>query len=94
MYGHVLESETRSILVLLEIAGVQYEFNQVDIIYGSGVEKELLDLNPSLTTPMLVHEDSQIMGAIGTFVNYLSAICSRTRLQHLIIPRSRANQVN
>ena len=89
-----MESETRTILVLLEIAGVQYEFNQVDIIYGHGVEKEFLDLNPSLTTPMLVHGNRQIMGAIGVFVNYLTAICCRTRLQHLMMPLTSANRVN
>ena len=34
VYGHYFNSDTRTILTLLEISGVEYDFEEVDIFTG------------------------------------------------------------
>ena len=34
VFGHVFDSDTRTVLVLLELSGVHYDFEEIDIFLG------------------------------------------------------------
>ena len=72
VYGHYFNSDTRTIMALLEISGVEHEFNEVDIFTGEHQDIMYLAKNPSGTIPMIIDQDCQLMGNTSIFINYLT----------------------
>ena len=60
-------------MTLLDIAGVDYEFKEVDILRGEHKELAYLAKNPVGTIPMIIDQDNQLMGSPSIFANYLTA---------------------
>ena len=46
VYGHHFNSDTRTVLTLLLISGIEYEFEEVDIFLGKHKEASYLAKNP------------------------------------------------
>ena len=54
MYGHHFDSNTRTVLTLLEISALPYDFEEVDIFTGGHQDVKYLAKNPSGSIPMIV----------------------------------------
>ena len=54
VYGHIFDSDTRTIIVLLDLSGIDYEFKEVDILKGEHKELAYLAKNPCGMIPMIV----------------------------------------
>lgn len=54
VYGHHFNSDTRTVLTLLDIAEVEYEFKEVDIFLGQHKELAYLAKNPCGSIPMII----------------------------------------
>ena len=72
VYGNYFNSDTRTILTLLDISGITYEFEEVDIFKGEPHEPEYLEKNPLGSIPMLIDADCTLLGNISVFTNYLT----------------------
>ena len=72
VYGHHFNSDTRTVLTLLDISGTDYEFEEIDIFKGKHQEAMYLAKNPLGTIPMMIDEDCQLVGNISIFANYLT----------------------
>ena len=79
VYGHCFDSDTRSVLTLLQIAKIDHDYHEIDIFAGKHKEVSYLMKNPCGTIPMVTDQDCQLMGSINVFVNYLTA--SKPKLQ-------------
>lgn len=71
--GHHFNSDTRTVLTLLDISGVEYEFTEVDIFLGQHQDVKYLAKNPVGSIPMIIDNDCQLMGSPTIFANYLTA---------------------
>lgn len=69
----MLEAETRSILTLLDLAQVHYEWIPLDQNDDSCQNEMLHQISPSGAKPILINENCQLMGAMSIFTNYLTA---------------------
>ena len=72
VYGNHFNSDTRTILTLLDIEGGEYEYEEIDIFRGEHQESEYLELNPLGTIPMIVDNSTVLMGNTSIFINYLT----------------------
>ena len=72
VYGNAFNSDTRTILTLLEISGVKFNYVEIDIFQGKHQEEEYLSKNPCGTIPMIIDNDCVLMGKTNIFVNYLT----------------------
>ena len=77
--GHHFNSDTRTVLTLLDILGIDYEFTEIDIFLGQHQDVKYLAKNPCGSIPMIIDNDCQLMGSPTIFVNYLTA--TKQRLQ-------------
>ena len=59
-------------MALLEISGVEHEFNEVDIFTGEHQDLMYLAKNPCGTIPMIIDQDCKLMGNTSIFINYLT----------------------
>ena len=59
-------------LTLLDISGIEYEFEEIDIFQGKHQEASYLELNPTGSIPMIVDSDCKLIGNTSIFVNYLT----------------------
>ena len=73
MYGHAFNSDTRTILTLLDISKIAYDYEEIDIFMGKHLENKFLEINPSGSIPVIIDEDCQLMGTPNIFANYLTA---------------------
>ena len=53
IYGDYFQSETRSILAILDYCGLKYDFNEIDIIQGEHESESYMEINPTGTVPTL-----------------------------------------
>ena len=72
VYGHHFNSDTRTVLTLLDISGVNYEFEEVDIFQGKHQDAGYLEKNPTGSIPMIVDDGCQLIGNTSVFANYLT----------------------
>lgn len=89
LYGNYFNSDTRTVMTLIKISGIEHEFQEVDIFLGKHKDIDYLAKNPCGTIPMLTDQDSQILGNISTFVNYLS---TKPKLQSYM-PRAHSAKI-
>ena len=54
LYGDVIQSETRLILLLLTMSRCQYEFEEIDMLSGDHMSDEFTKKFPSEEVPVLV----------------------------------------
>lgn len=57
VYGHHFDSDTRTVLTLLDISGIDYEFKEVDIFKGEHRDVKYLAMNPQGSIPMIIDQD-------------------------------------
>ena len=77
-------------LSLLDISGVDYDFEEVDIFMGKHQDVKYLAKNPCGTIPMVVDQECQLMGNPSIFVNYLTA--TKPKLQSYM-PREHSARI-
>lgn len=58
LYGNYFNSDTRTIMTLLKISGIEHEYEDVDIFLGKHKDIEFLAKNPCGTIPMVTDQDS------------------------------------
>ena len=73
VYGHAFNSDTRTILTLLDISKIEYDYEEIDIFMGKHLEANYLKINPSGSIPVIIDEDCQLMGTPNIFANYLTS---------------------
>lgn len=72
VYGSYLDNDTRTIMMLLTLAGISAEFNQVDPLKDEQERAFFKKLNPAMTTPVVVLDRHfKVLGSTKVFVNYL-----------------------
>ena len=91
MYGHHFNSDTRTVLTLLDISGIDYEFEEVDIFEGKHQEASYLEKNPLGTIPLMIDDGCQLMGSTSIFANYLTL--TKPKLQSYR-PKEHANKID
>ena len=73
MYGHHFNSDTRTVLTLLLISGIEFDFEEVDIFLGQHKEVSYLTKNPCGLIPTMIDQENLLMGSVNVFANYLTA---------------------
>ncbi len=71
IYGDHFNSETRTILTILQIAGVPHALEEVDQFRGDLKKESYLAMNPSGQIPMLTEGSFKILGGSNIFLIYL-----------------------
>ena len=71
IYGDYFQSETRSILAILDYCGLKYEFNEIDIIQGEHESESYMEINPTGTVPTLREGNILLIGGYSTQIEYL-----------------------
>ena len=72
VYGDRFNSETRTILALLEISNKAYAFKLIDSFYGEHRSIDYLKLNVTGSIPLIVDNNKKVFGRGDCFVNYLT----------------------
>ena len=90
LYGNYFNSDTRTIMTLLKISGVEHDFIEVDIFTGQHKEINFLAKNPCGGIPVITDQDCQLMGNIAVFANYLS---TKPKLQQYM-PRAHSAKID
>jgi len=72
VYGNIFDCDTRTILTLLDIGSIEYEFINVDIFKGEHKAVAYLAKNPCGMIPMILDQNNQLMGSPAIFCNYLT----------------------
>ena len=73
VYGHAFNSDTRTILTLLDISKIEYDYEEIDIFMGKHQEEKYLKINPTGSIPVVIDDDCQLMGSPSIFANYLTS---------------------
>ena len=71
LYGDCFQPETRSLLLLLQLAHVQHSFKEVDQFMGDYKEEDYTKINPTGSLPTLAEGKFVILGGYQVFINYL-----------------------
>lgn len=71
VWGDHFNSDTRTILSIINIAGVPYSFEEVDQFKGDHKKDSYLAINPSGQIPMITEGSFKILGGNNIFLIYL-----------------------
>lgn len=71
VYGDYFQSETRSILAILQYSGIKYEFNEIDIFQGEHEDESYIEINPTGTVPTLKEGNILLIGGYLTQLEYM-----------------------
>lgn len=72
VHGDYIDNDTRTILMLLKIAGnIPYDFTHVDRLNNEHERVDFEQINPAKTIPVVVDRHFKILGSTKIFVNYL-----------------------
>lgn len=71
IYGDYFQSETRSILAILDFCGIKYNFNELDIFQGEHESDSYLELNPTGQLPTIKESSILLIGGFLTQLEYL-----------------------
>mmetsp|Transcript_18986 Transcript_18986/g.31481 ORF Transcript_18986/g.31481 Transcript_18986/m.31481 type:complete len:233 (-) Transcript_18986:184-882(-) len=77
LYGMKVSGNVCPVVILLEEAGIDYDFKEVDILKREQQLPNFLAMNPTHSIPVLQHEDVTIYES-GTILRY---ICNRYKLE-------------
>lgn len=72
VWGDYFNSDTRTLLAILEIAGVAYDFKEVDTFKDDHKKPEYLLHNPAGQIPMITESSYKILGGSNHIVLYLA----------------------
>jgi len=71
IWGDYFNSDTRTILSVLYIAGVPYQLEEIDMFKGDHKKDSYLAINPSGQIPMITEGSFKILGGNSIFLIYL-----------------------
>ena len=71
VWGDYFNADTRTILTILNIAGVSHNIEEVDMFKGDHKKDSYLSQNPSGQIPMLTEGGFKILGGNNIFLLYL-----------------------
>ena len=71
VWGDYFNSDTRTILSIINIAGVPYSLEEVDQFKGDHKKDSYLAINPSGQIPMITEGSFKILGGNNIFLIYL-----------------------
>ena len=91
VYGDWFDPDTRTIMVLLRIAGVECNFTEIDQLQNQHKQNDYLDINPIGQVPTLVEGHDKVFGATKVFISYLCN--SKDSLAH-IYPQEQKAQLD
>ena len=74
IWGYILNSDTRALILCLQIAGLKYEYKEVDMLQQEHLGEEFKTLFPSGTIPVLVEGNHTVY---GTSQIQMTHICNR-----------------
>ena len=74
LWGYLMNADSRAILLCLQIAGLEYQYKEVDMLKKEHQQDEFLSRFPSGTIPVLVEGNNIIY---GTSQIQMTHICSR-----------------
>ena len=72
VYGDSFDPDTRTILVLLRIAGAEFKFTEIDRFQNQHKQNDYLIVNPLGEIPCLNERNFKVMGKTKVFLSYLS----------------------
>ena len=72
VYGDYFDSDTRTILTLLNLVEQKHKFQEVDQFQGHQTKADFLSVNPIGTVPVMLDGSFKILGATKVFLNYLA----------------------
>ena len=74
LYGHILDSQSRSIMAINEITGQRCHINPFDPTKGENKTDKFLQINPCGQIPMIEEGNYKVMG--GSYVMFVY-MCKR-----------------
>jgi glutathione S-transferase len=71
VWGDFFNSDTRTILAILQIAGVPHDIQEIDQFKGDHKKESYLAQNPAGQIPMMTEGSFKILGGNNIFLIYL-----------------------
>ena len=86
VYGDYFQSETRTIITVLEYTKCKYSFNPIDVFQGENENEEFLKINPLGQVPMIKDKDTLVIGNYSSQLQYIikSFKLSNSKMSQLI----------
>ena len=72
IWGDYFTPETRTIVAILQMCSIKFEFHSVDQFKGEHKKEEYLAMNPTGSIPTLTEGRFLILGGYLVFLNYLA----------------------
>ena len=73
VYGDHFSAETRTIINVLEICSLEYDFQHIDQLKGEHKKEPYFKINPSGYLPTITHGGYKV---IGNFMNFYMFLCN------------------
>ena len=91
VYGDSFDPDTRTILVLLRIAGTEFKFKEIDRFQNQHKHNDYLIVNPLGEIPCIDEGNFKVMGKTKVFLSYLGS--TQEKLSDLY-PKSKQAQLD
>lgn len=91
VWGDYFNADTRTILSILNIAGVAHDIQEVDMFKGDHKKEFYIQQNPSGQIPMLTEGGFKILGGNNIFLLYLCN--SHQRIKDKLYPNEARNEI-
>lgn len=72
VYGDSFDPDTRTILVMLKMAGAEFKFNEIDRFQNQHKHNDYLIVNPLGEIPTLDEGNFKVMGSTRVFLSFLA----------------------
>ena len=80
IYGDYFNQDTRALLAICQMSGVDYEFRLIDTFQRENQNEQYVALNPSSQIPMITEGTTKIIGGGNSFLMYL--VHKHAKIQH------------
>jgi len=91
IFGHIMDSQTRSLMSICDKAGVKYIFNKIDTIAGDNKQSRYLSINPTGHIPMIEEGHFKVLG--GNHIILIFLCKSKTIIGEKLMPSSDEQKV-
>ena len=71
VFGDYFQSETRTILAILEFAECKYSFKPIDSFQGENEKDDFLKINPLGQIPTIKDKSTLVLGNLSTQIEYV-----------------------
>ena len=86
IFGHIMDSQTRSLMGICDKAGVKYIFNKIDTIAGDNKQARYLSINPTGHIPMIEEGHFKVLG--GNHIILIFLCKSKSHIGDKLMPSS------